>query len=141
MVKKTDVPARFKPLRPKKSTGKRLKRLTRAKKRAEHAKQTPGLLVRRTKVSRAVRESFRAQIDRFKEMTGIDPKGKKPMITRDFVEVLTAVLDAYGNFIMEMAEPLALNRKSKGSKTKGLKLYTQDVLSSSQIIHKIAKNE
>lgn len=136
MVKKTTkLSARYEHIKPQKTAGKGMKRLTRAKKHSKYAKETPGLLVRRSKVGRALRKSYQRQIDRFTKLTGLEHTGKKAMVKKDFVQLMTAVLDAYANSVMDMAFQFASSRK-----TRGLKVRKEDLLKAVKIIHHFAKN-
>lgn len=75
-------------------------------------KGSTGLLVSRPRLVRVIRNARKAQTLRYAELTGIEPKGKRQVLSRGFVDVSLGALDAYANRIMEVAATLAKGRRT-----------------------------
>jgi len=96
-------------------------------------KGSTGVLVSRPRLTRVIRNARKAQTERYRELTGIEPKGKRAVLKRGFVDVSVGAMDAYANRIMEIAAEFA-----KGRRGKSMTLRTEDIVRATQCIRRIA---
>lgn len=91
-------------------------------------KGSTGVLVSRPRVARVIRNARKIQTIRYQQITGIEPSGKRPSLSKGFVQVAVGALDAYANRLMEIAAELAQGRRT---------LRMQDINRAHEVIQKI----
>lgn len=91
-------------------------------------KGSTGVLVSRPRVARVIRNARKVQSIRYQQITGIEPSGKRPSLSKGFVQVAVGALDAYANRLMEIAAELAQGRRT---------LRMQDINRAHEVIQKI----
>jgi len=132
---------RHKEVKTTKKPGKksRFRPLVKAKRREafyKTGKGSVGLLVRRSRVVRVIRNVRRIENVRYQELTGIETKGKKQVLYKGFPDVIVGAADAYANRVMELAAEFAKKRRKNGAK--GMKLRIEDIRSAKWAIKTIA---